>query len=560
MITHKSPISGIATFNNQYIATAGYDNIVILWNAVTGESIARGCHDHLVNQCVFSADGNFLATSSSDYSARIWSVPEMKLMSIINHHSDDVEGLSFHDEKPIFATSSRDKTICVSDLDGNLIIKLEGHEADVISVEWIKGTDVLVSSSDDGTVRYWDTKTGAILKTLSFDDVETDTIAITKEGIIFAGNDDGEIVLIKDGEIISKTFAHKAGIKRLIYSDEIKKIISLSYDRTFKIWNFENEIFTLESIHSYETIVWARSCAFLNSEIIVFGTFGDKYATFNLAKKEWDININQTSGINSVLTYNGKVYTIGDSGILYVDGMKSANMGSLCNFLVEFEGNIITGGQTGQIFNALTGEQIYQHNSPLNCATIFESKNIKKIVIGAYTGEGIVLNMNGKKPSFEQVVKLHNNAIKGISASKEIIYSVCATGAAAFHSTDDFSCIRYFNDAHSKIANGCTFIDQNSFASISRDLKLRIINQDEILIIPTAHTNSIKCITSNKNGDLLALGDYNGSCSVYDIKSKKFIKHSKISDFGISSLTFDEIGNKFLASSYNGKVLDISFN
>lgn len=559
MIKHKSPISGIATFGNKYIATAGYDNIVILWDAKKGESLARGCHDHLVNQCIFSKDGNYLATSSSDYSARIWSVPEMKLLSIINHHTDDVEGLSFHYEKPIFATSSRDKTICVSDLNGNLIIKLEGHEADVISVEWIKGSNLLVSSSDDGTVRYWDTTTGKITKTLSFDDVETDTIAITKEGIILAGNDDGEIVIIKDGNIISKTFAHKAGIKRLIYSDTIKKAISLSYDRTFKIWDYDNDVLKLNSVHTYHSIVWARSCAFLNNDKIVFGTFGDKYALFNLKEKKWDLDeVKNTNGVNAVLAHKGNIYTIGDSGVLYVNGIPSTQIGSLCNFLIEFKGNIITGGQAGKVFDALSGEVLYQHNSPLNCATRFKSIGVEKLIIGAYTGEGVIFIENKDKPSLETTVKLHNNAIKGISASDNMIYSVCATGAAAFHSTIDYSCIKYIDDAHSKIANGCTKIKENSFASVSRDLKLRIVSESKIEEIQTLHKNSIKCIVSNQTGTLLALGDYNGSCSIYDVENKKFIKYSKVSDFGISSLTFDEKEEKFLASSYNGRVIEIN--
>lgn len=557
MITHKSPISGVATFGNKYIATAGYDNIVILWDAQTQESIARGCHDHLVNQCTFSHDGKYLATSSSDYSARIWSVPDMKLVSVITHHIDDVEGLSFHSDKPIIATSSRDKTICISDLNGNLLIKLVGHKADVISVEWVKGTDILISSSDDGTVRYWDTKTGNVLNTLSFDDVETDTIAITKEGVIFAGNDNGEIVLIKDGKPLSKTIAHKAGIKRLIYSDELKKLISLSYDRTFKVWKYANNSIELEFSHSYETIVWARSCAVLNNDEIIFGTFGDRYAIFNLSLKKWFTEkIKQTNGVNSVIE-NNNIYWIGDSGILYINNQKAKELGSLCNFLIEYEGNIITGGQTGEVFDALTGEVLYQHNSPINCATKFRVDNKQFLIIGAYTGEGVVIEISKNKPILKTIIKLHNNAIKGISASDSLIFSVCATGAAAFHSTKNFKCIRYINEAHSKIANGCTFIKENKFASISRDLKLRIWENDNLEEIDTYHKNSIKCIASNNDGEYLALGDYFGSCSIYDINNKTFIKHLKVSDHGISSLTFDKTQSKFLASSYNGTINEI---
>ncbi|WP_323851709.1 WD40 repeat domain-containing protein [Xenorhabdus szentirmaii] len=74
---HFSPISGIASFQERYLATAGYDNQVILWDAQNKQAIHRVNHDHLANQCSFSPDGRWLVSASSDYSARIWEVPAM---------------------------------------------------------------------------------------------------------------------------------------------------------------------------------------------------------------------------------------------------------------------------------------------------------------------------------------------------------------------------------------------------------------------------------------------------------------------------------------------------
>ena len=69
MIKHHGPISGVSCFKSKYIATAGYDNQLILWNSETHQSIARSYHDHLVNQCQFSPCGEFLVTASSDYTS-----------------------------------------------------------------------------------------------------------------------------------------------------------------------------------------------------------------------------------------------------------------------------------------------------------------------------------------------------------------------------------------------------------------------------------------------------------------------------------------------------------
>lgn len=562
MITHKSPISGIATYGNKYIATAGYDNTIILWDAEKNESIARGQHDHLVNQCRFSHDGKYLVTSSSDYSARVWAVPTMKLVAILSGHTDDVEGLSFHPTSPYIATCSRDRAINIYDFDGKIINHITGHLDDIISVEWMIDSDVVVSSSDDGTIKYWNAFTGELIKNLSFDDVQTDTIAITSQGVIFAGNDNGEIVVINGDEAPTFTPAHKAGIKRLVYSEAVNRLISLSYDRTFKVWKYEHGELTMVSNESFDKIVWPRSCAFLNEDEVVFGTFGNKYARYSLTKREWLSNdIKPTYGINAVLEHNGNIYYVGDSGIVHENNQPIRALGSLCNFLVSFEDHIITGGQTGEIFDAITGEVYYQHSSPLNCGARFTYKGKPALVIGTYTGEGVVFTESEEgKVKFETVISLHQNAIKGISASDEAIFSVCATSAAAYHDVDGFECISYIRNGHDKIANGCVSIGRNGFASVSRDLHLRIWSDKDSTVIPTMHNNSIKCITSDATGRFLALGDYVGFVSVYDCEEKQWLRLSRVSDFGVSSLCFSPTNNGFIAGSYDGKYYNVSIN
>ena len=50
---HEVPIVGIAA-HGDFVASAGYDNKLILWDNHTRQAVARGAHDHLVNNCAFS--------------------------------------------------------------------------------------------------------------------------------------------------------------------------------------------------------------------------------------------------------------------------------------------------------------------------------------------------------------------------------------------------------------------------------------------------------------------------------------------------------------------------
>ena len=101
---HFGPISGIACHPSGFVATAGYDNQVVLWDASTRKALARGLHDHLANQCAFIPDGRHVISSSSDYSARLWSVPDMRLAAVFDGHTDDIEMTAIHPDGTRVAT------------------------------------------------------------------------------------------------------------------------------------------------------------------------------------------------------------------------------------------------------------------------------------------------------------------------------------------------------------------------------------------------------------------------------------------------------------------------
>lgn len=557
MLKHMAPISCIASSQNKYVATAGYDNRVILWDAKNKSPLTVGIHDHLANYCEFSSCGNFLVTGSSDHTARLWLIPQMKLLAVFNHHNDDVECAAIHPTEFLVATASRDKKVRVFDFTGRLLKIMGGHQADVISVQWLGEGREIVSSSDDGTIRVWDSRAGVQINQLNDGEVQTDALAISQEGVVFSGDDSGKIHAFfnKKHEVIQ---AHHAGIKKLVFNDSLKKLISVSYDRKAKLWNFlpdGNLKISCEFV--LPNIIWPRSCAFNSSNEIIFATFGDAYATYNYKDFHWQLDhINNTEGINALLVDRQDVWTVGDAGLVKKNKIPDRQLSSLCNFLIKVEDNIITGGQSGEIFTVETGEVVYHHHSPLNCAAYFSNDNNSGVIVGTYTGEGLVFKKNKDgKIEFSHEIKLHDNAIKGLAVSNNILFSICATGAAAWHNIIDNKEIKFSHSAHSKIANGCVALENGCFASISRDLMLRIWDENFLLKfeLNTPHTHSIKCITVDENFNYIATGSYNGMIAIYNIKKLCWCV-SRVTTSGISSIIFDKNTNQFLASSYDGSV------
>nr|WP_218890698.1 WD40 repeat domain-containing protein [Actinomycetospora corticicola] len=541
--------------------TAGYDNRLILWDRATRRPVARAWHDHLVNSCSFSPDGRHVVSSSSDHTARVWSLPDLRLVAVLGGHGDDVETAAFSPDGRRVATASRDHHARIFDLDGRLLTVVAGHEADVLSVVWDPSGERLITSSDDGTIRTWSADDGRALGVVDMAGVETDTIAVSHDGTIYAGDDDGRLTTI-DGTDRSSVAAHDAGVKRLVLDDVEPLLVSLSYDRTMRLWDVSGARPTLRVTADLPADVWPRSCAFVDSTTLVFATFGDSYRTYDVSAGAWlDEHVGPTSGVNAVVDTGDRVLCVGDEGRVSdaEDGSTVATTGSLANFLTPLGTLVLTGGQLGLVADALTGRPLHQHRSPLNCGVRFERGGVEHALVGTYTGEGLVFRVgHDREPALEFVaeIRLHDNAVKSVALSGNLIFSVAADAGATWLDTETLEVIRTVPDGHDKIANGCAGLGtEGRFVSVSRDLALREWEIGRcVRRTPTPHDHSVKCVAASSDGRLVATASYNGHAAVYDRVLDRWTVSTRLSMTGVSSLTYSERRGEFLAGCYDGTV------
>ena len=71
--------------DGKYVATASTDNTARVWDAATGKQIFVLNHDDWVSNVVFSPDGKYVATASWDNTARLWDVSTGKQIFVLNH-------------------------------------------------------------------------------------------------------------------------------------------------------------------------------------------------------------------------------------------------------------------------------------------------------------------------------------------------------------------------------------------------------------------------------------------------------------------------------------------
>ncbi|MEU2777998.1 hypothetical protein ABZ646_35205 [Streptomyces sp. NPDC007162] len=209
--------------------------------------------------------------------------------------------------------------------------------------------------------------------------------------------------------------------------------------------------------------------------------------------------------------------------------------------------------------DALAGSALTQHRSPLNCGVTFSYDGRAHVLVGAYTGEGIVLRptTDGRLEHVRDL-RLHDNAVKGVAASGDMLFSVCADGSAAWHSATTLQTLKVLPNAHDRIANGCVGLGGGRFASVSRDLTLRVWEPDfTVTVLKTPHTHSIKCVSSDDTGRFVATGAYDGHVAVHDLRTGAW-HTTRPTASGVSSLAYDAARRLFLASSYDGRVHEIA--
>jgi toxoflavin biosynthesis protein ToxC len=551
---HEGPIAGIAA-RGGWVATAGYDNKIILWDRASHEALARANHDHLVNDCSFSADGRWLASASSDYSARIWALPSLRLSAVLAGHDDDVDMAVFSADSRRIATCALDRRVRVFDLEGRCLQEMSGHTGNVLSLAWSPDDQHVVSTSVDGTMRRWNVQTGVAVAVTDLG-VRTDSVEIGPNGTVYAGDDRGRICIV-DGDRVDFLPAHAAGIKKVALDARQGLLASLSYDRAIAVWRIGADRRLREIGRStLPSSIWARAAAVMEDGRIAVGTFGSTYAQFDPATSKWNLEgVAAGAAVNAVLSVASHVYSVGDSGVVHMDGRAHASMGSLCNFLVATGERVLTGGQAGQLFDAHSGAVLYEHRSPLNCGASFKVGERAFLAIGTYTGEILIFTPrdDGSIPLVAEL-SVYENAVKGLSCSDGLLFSVCASTDIAWHRVADWALLRRIDKAHDRIANACCAIGNSEFASVGRDRTLRLWRGTQGEVYESPHPNSVKCIAVNTDRTALLTGSYGGTLASFDLVRRCWGELQRPTSAGISSIAWDGSRGRFLAASYDGAI------
>lgn len=152
-------------FKDDLVVSGAYDNVVKVWNALTGL-----CCFHLTGHqsriyCL-QFDGNTIVSGSLDTTICVWDVATGKLRHRLQGHTSLTSKMQLDGNILITANADSfckiwniDTGVCVSTLGGR-----NRHGGAITSLFCNKWH--VVTSSDDGTIKLWDIKTGEFIRNI----------------------------------------------------------------------------------------------------------------------------------------------------------------------------------------------------------------------------------------------------------------------------------------------------------------------------------------------------------------------------------------------------------
>uniref|UniRef100_T1HYR4 U5 small nuclear ribonucleoprotein 40 kDa protein n=2 Tax=Rhodnius prolixus TaxID=13249 RepID=T1HYR4_RHOPR len=204
--------------------------------------VALEGHQGDIFSVAFHPEGKYLASTGFDRQIYIWNVyGECENISTLTGHSGAIMDLHFSTDGNTIFTCSTDNTVAMWDLiAGQRIKKLKGHTGFVNSCyPTRRGTQLIVSGSDDCSIKVWDPrKKGKATTLVNPYQVLTVSFNDTAEQVFSSGIDnDIKIWDLRNNAIVNKLRGHTDSVTGMALSSDGSYLLTNSMDNNLRIWD-----------------------------------------------------------------------------------------------------------------------------------------------------------------------------------------------------------------------------------------------------------------------------------------------------------------------------------
>ncbi|TPX14411.1 uncharacterized protein E0L32_005375 [Thyridium curvatum] len=233
------------------LCTAGYDHTIRFWEALSGICSRTIQHpDSQVNRLCISPDKRFLA-AAGHHTVKLFDIKSTNPnpLLVFEGHTGNITGVAFHCEGKWMVTSSEDGTVKIWETRSGTIQRSYDHGSPANDVVIHPNQGEIISCDRGGSIRIWDlAENNCSHELIPEDDISVSSVTVASDGsLLCAANNNGNVFVWSLIQNFDRTqllpvthfSAHKEYITRILLSPDVKKLATCSADHTAKIWEVD---------------------------------------------------------------------------------------------------------------------------------------------------------------------------------------------------------------------------------------------------------------------------------------------------------------------------------
>jgi WD40 repeat protein len=240
---HDNWVTGVAfSADGQWLVSSSEDLTLKIWDTQTGECRQTFTgHPEWVMDVVISADGRTLVSGSIDHTLRVWDVATGACLRILEGHTDWVYSIALSADGQWLASAGNDGIVRLwNPHTGECLQQWSGHTGRIMKVVFDLVTQTLISGSIDGTVRRWAIATGQQV-TAYVMPFEVSTLALSPDNqvIAVAFKDVIRLIETQTGQCLKTLQGHQLYIPAMSFSPDGRSLLTGAYDQKVKLWDLQ---------------------------------------------------------------------------------------------------------------------------------------------------------------------------------------------------------------------------------------------------------------------------------------------------------------------------------
>jgi pleiotropic regulator 1 len=255
---HIEAIRGLAISDRHpYLFSAGEDKMIKCWD-LEYNKVIRQYHGHLsaVYSLALHPTIDVLVTGGRDSTARVWDIRSKQCVHVLSGHTNTVCALSAQALDPQIISGSHDSTVKLWDLAaGRCSATLTNHKKSVRALV-IHPQEFTFASGAPDNIKQWACPEGRFLKNLSGHNAIVNSLALSPDNVLVSAADNGTMCFWdwKTGYNFQQltttpqpgSLDSEAGIYALCFDKTGARLITAEADKSVKIWK-EDETATEET-------------------------------------------------------------------------------------------------------------------------------------------------------------------------------------------------------------------------------------------------------------------------------------------------------------------------